>query len=73
MIYWEHYSHPLEKKFGRLRQGSGGANFITVQQIVEKLNICKPSLLLSNNVNVASFSIESGHLCFNRSFLLDEN
>ena len=29
--------------------------------------------MLSANVNVDSFNIESGHSCFNCSFLLDEN
>ena len=46
---------------------------LTVQQIIEKVNISKPSLLLSANVNVDSFNIESPHSCFNCSFLLDEN
>ena len=63
----------LEKEFGKLRQGPGGANFITVQQIIEKLNISKASLLLSTNLNVDGFNIEYGHSCFNCSFLLDEN
>ena len=30
---------PLEKEFGYLRQGSGGAYLLPVQQIVEKLDI----------------------------------
>ena len=29
-------SDPLEKQFGKLRQGTGGAYFIIVQQILEK-------------------------------------
>ena len=37
------------------------------------MNIFKASLLLSANVNVDGFNIESGHSCFNCSFLLDEN
>ena len=40
---------PLEKSFGKLRQGSGRIYFITVQQIIEKTNIQKASLLLSLN------------------------
>ena len=65
---------PLEKEFGKLRQGFGGTYFMNVQQIIEKVNISKASLLLSaNNVNVDNFNIESGHSCFNCSFLLDEN
>ena len=64
---------PLEKEFGKQRQGSGGTNFIIVQQIIEKVNLSKASLLLSANVNVDSVNIESRHSCFNCSFLLDEN
>ena len=30
---------PLEKEFGKLRQESGGTNFINVQQCIEKLHI----------------------------------
>ncbi|GFO12733.1 transposable element p transposase [Plakobranchus ocellatus] len=35
---------PLEKAFGKLRQGSGGTYFINVQQILEKVNMMKQSL-----------------------------
>ena len=44
-----------------------------MQQIIEKVNISKASLLLSANVNFDSVTVESGHPCFNCSFLLDEN
>ena len=64
---------PVAKEFGKLRQGSGGTYFITVKQIIEKVTISQVSLLLSANVNVDSFNIESGHSCFNYSFLLNEN
>ena len=30
---------PLEKEFSKLHQGSGGTNFINVQQCLEKLHI----------------------------------
>ena len=63
---------PLEKEFGKLRQGSGGTYFITVQRTIEKVNISKASLWLSANVNVDCFNIKSGHSCFNCSFLLDK-
>ena len=59
---------PLEKEFGKLRQG-----FRTVQQIIEKVNISKASLLPSTHVNVDSFNIESSHSWFVCCFLLDEN
>ena len=41
-------------------------------KIIEKVNISKASLLLSANVNVDSFNIESGYSRFNGSFLLHE-
>ena len=65
-------SDPLEKSFSKLRQGSGGTYFITVQQILEKLNIMKTSLLLSLNVNIDGFNLESGHYCPHCSYTLDE-
>ena len=64
---------PLEKEFRKLRQRSGGTYFITVQQIIEKVNISKASLLLSANVNVDIFNMESAHSSFNCRFFLDEN
>ena len=36
---------PLEKQFGKLRQGSGRTNSITVQQALEKASIYKSKLL----------------------------
>ena len=63
---------PLEKEFGKLRQGSGGTYFITVQRTIEKVNISKAFLLLSAYVNVDCFNIKSRHSCFNYSFLLDK-
>ena len=45
---------PLEKEFGKLRQGSGGTYFITVQQILEKVSINKTKLLLTLNCSKTS-------------------
>ena len=39
-------SDPIEKEFGKLRQGSGGTYFITVQQMFEKIAITKTKFLL---------------------------
>lgn len=63
----------IEKEFSKLRQGSGGTYFITVQQILEKLNIKKASIFLSTNGDVEQIDTFSGHLCPNCSFVLDEN
>ena len=62
---------PLEKQFGKLRQGSGGTYFISVQQIIEKVNISRASLVLSYNVNVDHNEV-AGHACSNCSYELDE-
>ena len=34
-------SDPIEKEFGKLRQGSGGTYFITVQQMLKRLPLLK--------------------------------
>ena len=62
----------LENEFGKLRQGSGGTYFISVQQVIEKLHIKQSSLLLSLNVNIEDFNVESGHECPACSYVLCE-
>ena len=54
---------PLEKEFGKLRQGSGGTYFINVQQVLEKLDIKKARLLLRLNVDPSAFHVDPGHSC----------
>ena len=65
---------PLEKEFSKLRQGSGGTYFITVQQILEKVNISKVKLLLKLNSDTVRdlFETEPGHFCEKCSFTLSE-
>ena len=64
---------PLEKEFGRLRQGSGATYFINVQQITEKIRICKASLLLSLSVDVEDIdNIIPGHSCSSCSYTMDK-
>ena len=63
----------LEKEFGKLRQGSGGTYFITVQQIMEKVAIKQTKLLLNLNIDISDFNLESGHSCANCGFLPTEN
>ena len=53
-------TNPLEKYFGKLRQGSGGAYFITAQSVIEKVKIHHSKLSLKLNVEV---NFESGHNC----------
>ena len=62
----------LEKEFGKLRQGSGGTYFISAQQVLEKLHIKQSSLLMSLNIDVDEFNVESGHQCSSCSYLLCE-
>lgn len=57
----EFSSDPLEKAFSKLRQGSGGAYFISVQQSLEKLRIQHTKLLLQLDADF--FENDSGHAC----------
>ena len=61
----------LEKSFSKLRQGCGGTYFITVQQILEKLNIQHAKLLL-RHTNMEHLPLEAGHTCPQCSYSLDE-
>ena len=56
-------SDPLEKQFGKLRQGSGGTYFINVQQIVEKCNIDRARLLLLLKADEDYEAMSEGHSC----------
>ena len=56
---------PLEKMFGKLRQGSGGTYFINVQQVIEKVKIQRAKLNLYIGIDIDSLSVESGHNCQN--------
>jgi hypothetical protein len=62
---------PLEKEFSKLRQGSGGTYFVTVQQILEKVAIHKTKLLLKLDCDM-NFNVESGHSCDKCSYLANE-
>ena len=63
---------PLEKAFGKLRQGSGGTYFLTCQQVMEKLDINKTKLLLRLNANLDNLSVNIGHECDQCGFWLDD-
>ena len=52
---------PLENAFSKLRQGAGGAYFITVQQALEKLRIQHTRLILKLDVDISD--LKSGHQC----------
>ena len=57
----DYTTDPIEGEFNGLRQGSGGAHFITVQQIVEKIRIEKAQLLLNFDIEVPK--LDAGHTC----------
>ena len=65
-------SDSLENEFGKLRQGSGGTYFITVQQIVEKCNISKASLPLRQSIELTDIDFDSDHSCEDCNYHLDE-
>ena len=48
----------LEKQFSKLRQGSGGKYFITVQQIFEEITISKAKLVLNLNNDTVNNLVE---------------
>ena len=56
-------SDHIEKEFSRLRQGSGGTYFITVQQIIEKFDINRARLLASLNIDIDDPELSAGHRC----------
>ena len=59
----------LENGFSKLRQGSGGAYFITVQQIFENTNIQKTRKLLKNMDMLED--VKGGHNCDLCNYKLD--
>ncbi|XP_078483590.1 uncharacterized protein LOC144744006 [Ciona intestinalis] len=67
-----HFStDPLEKAFGKLRQGCGGTYFINTQQVLEKHAIIKAKLALQRNVDISSIGTHSsGHSCTMCSYKL---
>ena len=60
---------PLEKYFSKLRQGSGGTYFITVQTILEKTRILQAKLCLQLGIDIDG---EDGHSCSTCNRELDE-
>ena len=70
----EYSNDPLEKAFSKIRQGSGGTYFISVQQTMEKLRIMKTKLLLQLDPDcVADLKFDAGHHCSKCGYLMDEN
>ena len=64
---------PLEKAFGKLRQGSGGTYFINIQQIMEKWNINKAKLILQKATEEPCFNDAiCGHYCDKCNYKMTE-
>ena len=63
---------PLEKTFGKFRQGSGGTYFLNAQQVTEKLRISNAKLQMKLNDNWESGLDKSEHLCDDSKYSLDE-
>lgn len=61
----------LEKQFGKLRQGSGGAYFITAQQVIEKVGIYKTKLLLKLDTDILK-DVNSIHNCDKCAYILGD-
>ena len=63
---------PLKNEFSKLRQGSGGTYFLSLQQVVEKLDISKTKQLLNLKEDVRNLEVDVGHRCSKCCFSLDE-
>ena len=72
VLLGEFSTDPLEKEFSKIRQGSGGTYFITVQQVLEKLNITKTKLLFKLDLDPSNFNVEVGHACSKCEYLFVE-
>ena len=72
VLLGEFSTDPLEKEFSKIRQGSGGTYFITVQQVLEKLNITKIKLLFKLDLDPSNLNVEVGHACNKCGYLFDE-
>ena len=66
-------SDPIEKAFGKLRQGSGGAYFLTVQSVIEKIHIQTAKLSLQLKLDFREESTK-GHSCDKcKAFLTEQD
>ena len=72
VLLGEYSNDPIERAYGKLRQGSGGTYFLSVQQVMEKLAINKTKLLLKLNANVLNTDVNPGHSCENCKYKMDE-
>ena len=52
---------PIERAFGKLRQGIGRIYFINTQQVMEKWNISKTKLVSQKAGKILNNTVISGH------------
>ena len=54
---------PLERAFGKLRQGSGGTYFLSAQSVIEKVRIQRAKLATQLVLEFSSDTDSAGHQC----------
>ena len=72
VLFGVYSTDPLEKEFSKLRQGSGGTYFLSVQHIMEKLSIKQTKLLLKLNADLENCDVDAGHKCDDCGYVLDD-
>ena len=75
VLFGKFSTDPLEKEFSKLRQGSGGAYFINVQNVIQKLHINQTKLimLLENTAHEIISDIDDKHSCHLCDYHLEED
>ena len=63
----------LKKMFSKLRQGSGGTYFTSVQQILQKVTIRKTKLCLDLGVDIEGMKGACGHSCEKCGYLMNDD
>ena len=54
---------PLERAFGKLRQGSGGTYFLSVQSVIEKIRIQEAKLSIQLKLDISNDSAGDQYEC----------
>ena len=54
---------PLERAFGKLRQGSGGTYFLSAQSVIEKIRIQRAKLSTQLKLDISNDSAGDEHEC----------
>ena len=64
-------SDPLEKRFSRYRQMSGGRFLVSLREVLSSERILAISSLLKENINFWEENVSSGHSDMSRDFIID--